>query len=179
MKSSRNLRVAFLRQEFVDELVETNTLREELYTSFVEERALLKAIADCEDEVGRTTDDPVTMEAVLNKLQVLQDKAIAQGVYALESKVVYCHDISSVYVFILYFLCLIFSLSESICFAVSFTHSFSLSLTLSLSLPLLSLSFTLTPSSLAIFHSHSIFSLYVSLSHSLSPPPLSILLSTG
>lgn len=42
---------------------------------------------DCEDEVGRTTDDPVTMEAVLNRLQVLQDKAISQGVYALESKV--------------------------------------------------------------------------------------------
>ena len=87
VKSSRNLRVAFLRQEFVDELVDTNTLREELYTSFSEERELLKAISDCEDEVGRTTDDPVTMEAVLNKLQVLQDRAIAQGVYALESKV--------------------------------------------------------------------------------------------
>ena len=42
---------------------------------------------DCEDEVGRTTNDPVTMEAVLNRLQVLQDKAISQGVYALESKV--------------------------------------------------------------------------------------------
>lgn len=45
VKSSRNLRVAFLRQEFVDELVETNTLREELYTAFQEERELLKAIA--------------------------------------------------------------------------------------------------------------------------------------
>jgi hypothetical protein len=42
---------------------------------------------DCEEEVGRTTDDPVVMEAVLNRLQVLQDKAISQGVYALESKV--------------------------------------------------------------------------------------------
>jgi hypothetical protein len=45
VKSSRNLRVAFLRQEFVDELVETNTLREELYTAFQEERDLLKAIS--------------------------------------------------------------------------------------------------------------------------------------
>jgi hypothetical protein len=42
---------------------------------------------DCEEEVGRTTDDPVTMEKVLNRLQELQDKAISQGVYALESKV--------------------------------------------------------------------------------------------
>lgn len=47
VKSSRNLRVAFLRQEFVDELVETNTLREELYTAFQEERDLLKAISVC------------------------------------------------------------------------------------------------------------------------------------
>jgi hypothetical protein len=45
VKSSRNLRVAFLRQEFVDELVETNTLREELYTAFQDERDLLKAIS--------------------------------------------------------------------------------------------------------------------------------------
>jgi hypothetical protein len=29
----------------------------------------------------------VTMEKVLNRLQELQDKAISQGVYALESKV--------------------------------------------------------------------------------------------
>jgi ATP-binding cassette subfamily F protein 3 len=87
VKSSKTLRVAFLRQEFVDELVETNTLRQELYTSFQEERELLKAISDCEEEVGRTTDDPLKMETVLNTLQDLQDKAIAQGVYALDAKV--------------------------------------------------------------------------------------------
>ena len=87
VKSSRNLRVAFLRQEFTDDLIETNTLREELYTSFSEERQLLKDIADCEEEVARTTDDPNKMEEVLNRLQTLQDKAITQGVYALDSKV--------------------------------------------------------------------------------------------
>jgi len=87
VKSSRNLRIAYLRQEFIDELVPTQTLREELYSSFVEEKQLLKDISDCEDEVGRTTDDTKKMEEVLNRLQELQDKAISRGVYALDSKV--------------------------------------------------------------------------------------------
>ena len=87
VKSSRNLRVAFLRQEFADDLTMTNTLREELYTSFSEERQLLKDITTCEEELAKTTDDPDKMEAVLNKMQQLQDKAISQGVYALDAKV--------------------------------------------------------------------------------------------
>ena len=87
VKSSRNIRVAFLRQEFTDDLNMANTLRDELFTSFQDERTLLKAISDCEDEVGRTTDDPENMERVLDKLQKLQDEAISKGVYALDSKV--------------------------------------------------------------------------------------------
>jgi ATPase subunit of ABC transporter with duplicated ATPase domains len=87
VKSSRNLRVAFLRQEFTDELEDTRTLREELYASFKEEQELLKQIADTEEEVGRTTDDANKMEEVLNRLQKLQDKAISQGVYNLDSRV--------------------------------------------------------------------------------------------
>ena len=87
VKSSRNLRVAFLRQEFADDLTMTNTLREELYTSFSEERQLLKDISACEEELANTTDDPDKMEAVLNRMQQLQDKAISQGVYALDAKV--------------------------------------------------------------------------------------------
>jgi ATP-binding cassette, subfamily F, member 3 len=87
VKSSRNLRMAFLRQEFIDELVPTRTLRDELYSAFEEERQLLRDIADCEEEVGRTTDDPAKMEEVLNRLQKLQDQAISKGVYALDSKV--------------------------------------------------------------------------------------------
>lgn len=87
IKSSRNLRVAFLRQEFIDELVLDRPLRDELYSAFTEEQELLRDIASCEEEVGRTTDDPDKMEEVLNRLQKLQDKAISKGVYALDSKV--------------------------------------------------------------------------------------------
>lgn len=87
IKSSPNLRVAFLRQEFVDQLNMSRTLREELLASFVEERQLLADIASCEQEVERTVDDPQQMEVVLNRLQKLQDSAISKGVYALDSKV--------------------------------------------------------------------------------------------
>ena len=87
VKSTKDLRVAMLRQEFIDELVMTRTLRDELLSSFEDEQSILKSIADCEDEIGRTTDDPLRMEQVLNELQDLQEKALARGVYALESKV--------------------------------------------------------------------------------------------
>ena len=87
VKSTKDLRVAMVRQEFIDELVMTRTLRDELLSSFEEEQSILTSIADCEDEIGRTTDDPLRMEQVLNELQDLQEKALARGVYALESKV--------------------------------------------------------------------------------------------
>ena len=44
-------------------------------------------IKRCEDAVACTTDDPILMETTLNELQDLQDKAITQGVYSLDSKV--------------------------------------------------------------------------------------------
>lgn len=87
VKSSKNLRTAFLRQEFIDELVLTRQLKDELYASFEEEQQLLRDIAQCEIDVAKTTDNPDEMEAVLNKLQKLQDQAISKGVYSLDSKV--------------------------------------------------------------------------------------------
>jgi len=87
VKSSKNVRVAFLRQEFTDELVPTRTLRKELFAAFHDELQVLEDIKRCEDAVARTTDDPALMETTLNELQDLQDKAITQGVYSLGSKV--------------------------------------------------------------------------------------------
>jgi ATPase subunit of ABC transporter with duplicated ATPase domains len=42
IKSSPNLRIAFLRQEFIDQLNLQNSLRQELLSSFVEEQQILK-----------------------------------------------------------------------------------------------------------------------------------------
>jgi ATP-binding cassette, subfamily F, member 3 len=87
VKSSRNMRIAFLRQEFIDELDVKRTLKEELRTAFVEEKKILEEISELEEEVTRTTDDPARMEEVLNKLANLQEQAITRGAYALDSKV--------------------------------------------------------------------------------------------
>lgn len=87
VKSSRDLRVSYLRQEFVDGLMLDSTLREELSTAFVEERALLNDIADLEEQVGRLVDDVEEMSKVLDHLQELQEKAISKGVYSLDGKV--------------------------------------------------------------------------------------------
>ena len=87
VKSSKNLRVAFLRQEFIDELEMERSLRDELFTSFVEEQALLKEIEETEAAIAKTTDNPDEMDKVLNRLQELQDKALSRGVYSLEAKV--------------------------------------------------------------------------------------------
>lgn len=48
IKSSKDLRVSFLRQEFVDELVMERSLKEELISAFTEEVALLHDLQACE-----------------------------------------------------------------------------------------------------------------------------------
>jgi ATPase subunit of ABC transporter with duplicated ATPase domains len=63
------------------------SLRDELFTSFIEEQALLKEIEETEAAIAKTTDNPDEMDKVLNKLQELQDRALSRGVYSLEAKV--------------------------------------------------------------------------------------------
>ncbi len=87
VKSSKNLQVAFLRQEFTDEMKMDNTLKEELLSAFKEEQKILDEISKVEDEISRTTDDPDRMETVLNRLAELQDEAVSRGAYSLENKV--------------------------------------------------------------------------------------------
>lgn len=48
VKSSKDLRVAFLRQEFVDELVMERSLKKELTSVFTEEADILAALQACE-----------------------------------------------------------------------------------------------------------------------------------
>ncbi|CAB1109843.1 ABC [Ectocarpus sp. CCAP 1310/34] len=79
IKSSKDLRVAFLRQEFVDELVMERSLKDELISVFTEEAAILAALQRCED--------PAKMEGVLNRLSNLQEDAERNRVYDLSTKV--------------------------------------------------------------------------------------------
>ena len=87
LKSPSNLRIAFLRQEFLDELELTRTLKEELLSACVEEQTVLSAISDCEKMIEQSVDDPDGMEAAINRLQDLQDHATALGAYHVDSKI--------------------------------------------------------------------------------------------
>ena len=87
VKSSKDLRVSMLRQEFVDELIKTRTLKEEFMSVFVEENEILDALRNAEAELeGLGTDDSDRMQQILDDMQNLQNKAESKGVYALEAK---------------------------------------------------------------------------------------------
>mmetsp|Transcript_11305 Transcript_11305/g.16106 ORF Transcript_11305/g.16106 Transcript_11305/m.16106 type:complete len:856 (+) Transcript_11305:207-2774(+) len=87
VKSSKDLRVAMLRQEFVDELVKTRTLKEEFMSVFREETKLLQDIRDAEADLETLgPDEEDKMQNVLDRMQDLQAKADSKGVYTLEAR---------------------------------------------------------------------------------------------
>jgi len=87
LKSSKDIRVSMLRQEFVDELVLDRTLIDEFMSVFVEEKELINDLRESEVELERLAgDDPEKMQEVLDRMQELQSKAESKGVYALESR---------------------------------------------------------------------------------------------
>jgi len=88
VKSSKDLRVAMLRQEFVDELVRERTLKEEFMSVFEEENQIVQDIRTAEEELESLGEngDPDQMQEILDRMQKLQARADAKDVYALESK---------------------------------------------------------------------------------------------
>jgi ATPase subunit of ABC transporter with duplicated ATPase domains len=87
VKSSRSMRIAYLKQEFTDELTLTNTLRQELLTTFATEMKILDGIAAMETELEQAASDPALLEEKLNKLSDLQEEANVKGVYSIDSRV--------------------------------------------------------------------------------------------
>ena len=88
MKSSKDIRVAVLRQEFVDELVPDRTLREEFMSVFEKENKILEDLKAVEAELESTPPEEADkMQEILDRMQELQNDAENKFVYALESKV--------------------------------------------------------------------------------------------
>ena len=102
VKSSQSLRVAMLRQEFVDELVLTRTLREEMLSVFDVENEILQNLKIVEEELAQlgnhdnnNDNDNNTaqqqqqqqMQEILDRMQELQNEAENKEVYVLESRV--------------------------------------------------------------------------------------------
>jgi len=88
VKSSKDLRTAVLRQEFVEDLVASRTLREEMLSVFDEENKILQDIAATEAELETVNaEDADKMQEVLDRMQELQNQAENKDVYALESRI--------------------------------------------------------------------------------------------
>jgi len=89
VKSSVDLRVALLRQEFTEELVLSRTLREELTSVFREGLETLQKLADSEAKLATLTgpDQAEDMQAVLDEMEGLQEKAKTLEAYSHTGKV--------------------------------------------------------------------------------------------
>ena len=90
IKSSKDLRVAMLRQEFIDEIDLTRTLREEFLSVFTEEAEIMNSLREAEEELAQMTgsvDDADRMQEILDRMNKLQNKADAKNVNALDSRV--------------------------------------------------------------------------------------------
>jgi ATP-binding cassette, subfamily F, member 3 len=88
VKSSKDVRTAVLRQEFIDELVLERTLREEFLSVFDEENKILEEIKATESALENTPPDEVdTMQQILDRMQELQNLAEDKAVYTLDSRI--------------------------------------------------------------------------------------------
>ena len=88
MKSSKDVRTAVLRQEFIDELVLDRTLREEYLSVFDVENKILQEIKETELALENTPPDDVeTMQGILDRMQELQNLAEDKAVYTLDSRI--------------------------------------------------------------------------------------------
>jgi len=90
VKSHKDLRVAMLRQEFIDEIDLTRTLREEFMSVFTEEAEIMNSLRAAEEELAQmsgSADDADRMQEVLDRMSKLQNKADSKNVNALDSRV--------------------------------------------------------------------------------------------
>eukprot|EP00804_Cyclotella_cryptica_P008341 CCRYP_018324-RB/>CCRYP_018324-RB protein AED:0.46 eAED:0.42 QI:0/-1/0/1/-1/0/1/0/214 len=88
VKSHKDLRVAMLRQEFIDEIDLSRTLREEFMSVFTEEAEIMAQLHEAEEQLGKMTgEDSDAMQEVLDRMAKLQNKADSKNVNALESRV--------------------------------------------------------------------------------------------
>jgi ATPase subunit of ABC transporter with duplicated ATPase domains len=87
VKSSKEVTAAVLRQEFVDDLDLTRTLREELLSVFQMEQNILRDLRDTEAKLESCTEADSLMQETLDRLQSLQQQADASKVYTLTARI--------------------------------------------------------------------------------------------
>lgn len=86
-RSSSRTKASFLRQEFVDELDPTRTLREEFLSAFKEKSELIRKYKECEDEIASAGEDLERLEMLLNQMEELRVKCDETDAWNLDSNV--------------------------------------------------------------------------------------------
>lgn len=87
VRSSSRTKASFLRQEFVDELDPTRTLREEFLSAFKEESELIRKYKECEDEIATAGEDMERLEMLLNRMEELRVKCDEKNAWNLDASV--------------------------------------------------------------------------------------------
>jgi ATP-binding cassette, subfamily F, member 3 len=87
VRSSARTRCSFLRQEFVDELDPTRTLREEFLSAFTEEQALLNEYRQVEIDIDAAGQDLEKLDVLLNRLEEVRQKCDDRDAWKLDSRV--------------------------------------------------------------------------------------------
>lgn len=87
LRSSKKTKASFLRQEFIDELDPTRTLREEFFSSFKEEGEALMAYKKCEVGIGAAGEDMEKLEEMLNRMEELRQKCDDLDAWNLDSRI--------------------------------------------------------------------------------------------
>lgn len=87
VRSSSKTKASFLRQEFVDELDPTRTLREEFLSAFKEESKLLFEYEECERSISNAGEDMEKLEKLLNRLEDLRVQCEQKNAWNLDSRV--------------------------------------------------------------------------------------------
>ncbi|CAN8070890.1 unnamed protein product [Agarophyton chilense] len=87
LRSSKRTRASFLRQEFVDELDPTRTLREEFYSAFQKEMQLAAEYTKCERDISTVGDDMESLERLLNLFEELRQQCEENEVWNLDARI--------------------------------------------------------------------------------------------
>ena len=87
IKSSSDIKIAFLRQEFREELDEERSLKKEMMSTFKEVQSLEKEYAECEAKLASAGDDAEAMQGALDRMAELQAKLDNADAGSVEKKV--------------------------------------------------------------------------------------------
>lgn len=87
IKSAPDIKIAFLRQEFREDLRDSRTLKQEFISAFGKVQRLEEEYAEAEKALASAGDDADVMQAALSRMEELQTELDAEDATAVERRV--------------------------------------------------------------------------------------------